>query len=213
MNATPYGRAALRRTTEKNAFKQALALLKQGEVIALPTDTIYGVGCDCMNEQAIAQLYQIKERPRDKAIPLLLSGERQMLDVTKDVPDSVWEITSLYWPGGLTIVLKAAPHLPPILTAGKDTVAVRLPDNRIVRVLAASLKHPLAVSSANLSGQSECHSAQEVLQQIGDRLPLVLDDGTSPGGEASTVLDLTTTPPRILRPGPITEEMLSPWLR
>lgn len=212
MNPPPYGRAAIRRTAEKNALDQAIALLRQGAVIALPTDTVYGIACDSTDPDAVAQLYEVKERPPEKAIPLLLSSERQMLDVTRDLPDAVWEIASQHWPGALTLVVRAAAHLPPVLTARGDTVAVRLPDSRVVRVLAAGLGRPLAVTSANLSGHPNCQTAEAVFHQIGTRLPLILDGGRTPGDRASTVLDLTTTPPRILREGPITREMLSPWL-
>jgi L-threonylcarbamoyladenylate synthase len=213
MTKSPYGRAAFRRVSEKQALDQAIALLRQGEVIAVPTDTLYGIACDCMNAEAIARLYEVKGRPPQKAIPLLLSGERQLLEVTSEVPDVVWEIAEQFWPGALTIVLKAAPNLPPILTAGGDTVAVRLPDSRVVRVLAAGLTRPLAVTSANFSGQPNCRDAQEVLEQIGSDLPLILDGGPTPGELASTVLDLTVSPPRILREGPVTREMLAPWLK
>lgn len=212
MTSSPYGRAAFRHVSEKQALDQALALLRQGEVIALPTDTLYGVACDSLNEEAIARLYEVKGRPPQKAIPLLLSGERQMLDVTREVPDFVWEMAEQFWPGALTIVLEAAPHLPSILTAGGNTVAVRLPDSRVVRVLAAGLGRPLAVTSANLSGHANCRNAEEVFQQLGASLPLILDGGTTPGEQASTVLDLTVSPPRLLREGPVTREMLAPWL-
>lgn len=212
MTTPLYGRAAFRHVSEKQALDQALALLRQGEAIAVPTDTLYGIACDSMNAEAIARLYEVKGRPAQKAIPLLLSGERQLLEVTSEVPDVVWEIAEQFWPGALTIVLKAAPNLPPILTAGGDTVAVRLPDSRVVRVLAAGLTRPLAVTSANLSGQPDCRTAQEVQEQIGSHLPLILDGGPIPGAQASTVLDLTLAPPRILREGPVTREMLAPWL-
>ncbi len=212
MNMTQDGRAAICRTDEKTAFDQALALLQQGEVIALPTDTIYGVACDSANPAAIARLYEIKERPREKAIPLLLSGERQLIDATENLPDAVWDMTEQHWPGPLTIIVEAASHLPPILTANGDTVAVRLPDNRVVRVLCAMLGRPLAVSSANLSGHTECCTAKEVDQQIGTRIPLILDGGKTPGGQASTIIDFTQTPPTLLREGPITKNMLSSWL-
>ncbi len=210
--STPYGRAAIRRTSEKQAFDQALALLRQGEVIALPTDTVYGIACDSLNPDAIARLYEVKDRPPQKAIPLLLSNERQILDVTSEVPDVLWEIIAHHWPGALTIVLTAAPHLSPILTAGRDTVAVRLPDSRVVRVLAAGLDRPLAVTSANLSGHDNCRTAEQVFQQIGTRIPLLLDGGPTPGEQASTILDLTSSSPRLLRDGPVTREQLSPWL-
>ncbi len=207
-----YGRAAIRHTSEKQAFDQALALLRQGEVVALPTDTVYGVACDSLNPDAIARLYEVKERPPSKAIPLLLSSERQLLDVTHDVPDIAWEIAAHHWPGALTLILQAAPGLPAVLLAGGSTVAVRLPDHRVVRVLAAGLNRPLAVTSANLSGERDCRTADEVFAQLGTRLPLVLDDGTTPGDRPSTILDLTGDAPRVLREGAVTREQLSPWL-
>lgn len=212
MTLNAYGRAAVRHISETKALDQALALLRQGEVIALPTDTVYGVACDSLNPAAIQQLYEVKGRPPQKAIPLLLSSERQLLDVTRELSDEVWEIAAQLWPGALTLVLKAAPHLPSILLAGQDTVAVRLPDHRVVRVLAAGLDRPLAVSSANLSGQANCQHANEVVEQLGTHLPLILDGGPTPGEAPSTILDLTSSPPRILREGPVTREMLSPWL-
>lgn len=212
MSLPPYGRAALRRVAETQALRHALALLRRGEVIALPTDTLYGVACDGLNPTAIERLYEVKERPVTKALPLLLSGERQLMDVTASIPDEAWPMIAMYWPGALTLVLPAASHLPPVLTAGGDTVAVRVPDSRIVRVLAAGLGRPLAVSSANRSGAPAATTAAEVNRQLGERIPLILDDGPTPGAVASTVLDLTTSPPRLLRPGPVTREMLSPWL-
>ncbi|MBA3532437.1 MAG: threonylcarbamoyl-AMP synthase [Ardenticatenales bacterium] len=212
MSLDTYGRAAIRHISEPKALDQALALLRQGEVIALPTDTVYGLACDSQSPAAIELLYEVKDRAPHKAIPLLLSSESQLLDVTSEVPDSAWEIAAQLWPGALTLVLKAASHLPSILTAGGDTVAVRLPDNRVVRVLAAGLDRPLAVSSANLSGYENCRTSNDVFAQIGTRLPLILDGGTTPGDQPSTILDLTFSPPRILREGPVTREMLSPWL-
>jgi len=205
-------RAGIRAVSDPGALDQALALLKSGEVIALPTDTVYGVAADCANAAAIARLYEIKERPRDRPIPLLLAGEADLLSVAVDLPAAVWELARAFWPGGLTLVVPAADWLPDILTAGQPSVAVRLPDHRVPRVLAAGLGRPLAVTSANISDQPSPRTAEEVFEQLNSRLPLILDDGPAAGGVASTILDLTTTPFRILREGPITREQLAPWL-
>ncbi|MCZ7571489.1 MAG: L-threonylcarbamoyladenylate synthase [Ardenticatenaceae bacterium] len=205
-------RAAIRSVTELNALDQALALLKTGEAIALPTDTVYGVAVDCANAAAMARLYEIKERPRDRPIPLLLANESDLLRVATDVPATVWELARAFWPGGLTLVVPAAGWLPEVLTAGQPSVAVRLPDHRVPRVLAAGLGRPLAATSANLSGHPSARTADEVFAQLNNRVPLILDGGGTPGGLDSTIVDLTTTPFRILREGPITRDQLAPWL-
>lgn len=205
-------RAGIRSVAEPGALDQALALLKNGEVIAVPTDTVYGVAVDCGNPEAVARLYEIKERPRDRAIPLLLANESDLLAVAADVPPTAWELARAFWPGGLTLVVPAAAWLPDVLTAGQPTVAVRLPDHRVPRVLAAGLGRPLAATSANLSGRPSPRTADEVFAQLNNRLPLILDGGPAPGGLDSTIIDLTTTPFRLLREGPISRDQLAPWL-
>ncbi|MCB0077682.1 MAG: threonylcarbamoyl-AMP synthase [Anaerolineales bacterium] len=206
------GRAALRRSHEEAALTHALALLRRGEVVALPTDTVYGIACDSKNSAAIDRLFAIKGRATTKAIPLLLSNERQLLDVTRDAPDQLWEIAARFWPGALTIVLPADATLPANLLSGGSTVAVRLPDSRPVRLLGAMLGRPLAVTSANLSEGPNSVTAAEVMAQLGDRLPLILDGGRTAGDRPSTVLDLSVQPARILREGPITAADLARWL-
>jgi L-threonylcarbamoyladenylate synthase len=204
--------AAIRSVSEKSALDQALALLRAGEVIALPTDTVYGVVVDCGNAEAVARLYTVKERPAHLAIPLLLANEADLLQVSSEVPAVAWELAKAFWPGGLTLVIPAASWLPPILTAGQPTVAVRLPDHRVPRVLAAGLGRPLAATSANLSGHPSATTAEAAFNDLHDRLPLILDAGPAPGGRDSTIVDLTSTPPKILREGPVTREQLAPWL-
>jgi L-threonylcarbamoyladenylate synthase len=204
--------APIRPATESAALEEALALLRAGHVVALPTDTVYGVAVDSLNPDAIAALYQAKGRPPQKALPLLMADEQQIEMVVREMPPVASEIIRRFMPGALTIVLPAKPHLPPILTAAGDTVAVRIPDNQVVRDLAAGLGYPLAVSSANRSGDADSHTAQEVSERIGDHIALILDGGTTPDLGASTVLNLTVNPPVILREGPITREMLAPWL-
>lgn len=183
------------------ALELAARLLDQGEIIALPTDTIYGVGAVAFNAQAVAKIYQIKERPSHKAIPVFVKSLAELERVCRDVPSAALPLLEEYWPGGLTVILSAAPTLPGIVTNYGPTVAVRIPDHPVVLDLLALVDQPLAVTSANVSGQPTPPTAAEIEAQLGKRLPLILDDGPSPGGVASTILDLTQAPPKILRQG------------
>jgi len=194
------------------AVDRAVDALRQGKVIAFPTDTVYGVGAHAFLPQAVARLYAVKERPAGMAIPLLLSGAEAMLLVCAEIPALAWEIAGRFWPGALSLVLRRAPAVPDIVTAGGSTVAVRVPDSPLVRELCRWLDAPLAATSANRHGWPPPVTAGEVQAALAGSLPLVLDGGPCPGGVASTILDLTVSPPAILRPGPITAEQLAPFI-
>jgi len=196
----------------RNPHSLALAveLLRQGEVIAMPTDTLYGVGAPAFNAEAVAQIYRVKERPADKAIPVFVSSVDELGQVCRDVPLTALPLLERYWPGGLTVILLASPALPGIVTHNGPTVAVRIPDHPVVLKLLSLLKQPLAVTSANISGQVTPPTAIEIKAQLKGRLPLILDDGPSPGGVASTILDLTQSPPKILRQGAV--QIAPRWL-
>ena len=185
---------------------EAVEALVRGGVIAFPTDTVYGIGADVRRLDAIAALYEVKGRPTDKAIPLLLAGAEELNAVAQEVPESAWRLAEQFWPGALTLVVRRAPSLPPVLSAEGSTVAVRVPDHPVVRALIGGLGAPLAATSANISGQPSPVTAEEVLAQLEGRIVLLLDGGPCPGGHASTVVDLTATPVRILRAGPITAQ-------
>lgn len=186
-------------------LSDAVILIQEGQVIAAPTDTVYGLVCRYDSSRAIEELYRVKDRPPEKALPVLIGDESQLAQVVDgELPSLAQELITRFWPGPLTLILPALPHLPPVLTAGGSTVGVRIPDQPFLRELARKAG-PLASSSANRSGGPECHTAREVLAQLDGRIPLLVDAGVSPHGQASTVLDLTTTPPRILREGPLGE--------
>ena len=192
---------------------EAVAILRQGGLVVFPTDTVYGVGAHAFLPQAVERLYIVKERPRDKAIPLLLGSASDVEQVARDVPALAFTLMERFWPGGLTIVLWARPHVPDIVTAGGGSVAVRLPDHAVPRTLAAALGAPLAATSANLSGQPSPRTAAEAASDLSGRVELIIDGGPCPGGVESTVVDLTKTPPVIARLGAISVEELSGWLR
>jgi L-threonylcarbamoyladenylate synthase len=192
-----------------DALEQAVEALRRGGLVAFPTDTVYGVAAHAFLGRAVARLYTIKERPGSLAIPLLLPDALAMEHVCVDIPPLAWRIAERFWPGGLSLVLRRAPVVPDVVTAGGPTVAVRVPDHSLVRALSRSLDAPLAATSANRHGQPAPTTADEVEAALGGRIPLILDGGPSPGGVASTVLDLTVSPPAVLRPGPVTAEELA----
>lgn len=196
------------KVSQPGAIEKAVEVLQRGGVVAFPTDTVYGVAAHGLMASAVARLFQVKGRPLDRAIPLLLADPQDLDQVARDIPPLARELADLFWPGPLSLVLWAKPDLPPEVTAGGQTVAVRIPDHDVPQELARLLGAPLAATSANRSGGTESSTAEEVLRQIGDAVDIIVDGGPCPGGVPSTVLDLTTDPPRILRQGPVTHAML-----
>jgi L-threonylcarbamoyladenylate synthase len=186
--------------TDIGAIARAATLLLDGQVVAFPTDTVYGLGAHPLMPSAVAALYEVKERPAEKAIPLLLTSAAEMRKVADPVPDLAWLLAERFWPGALTLVLPKGPTVIEAVSSGPG-VAVRVPDYRAVQGLIAGIGGVMAVTSANHSGAPSPVTAQDVVAQLGGRVPLVLDGGPCRGGVSSTVLDLTVDPPRILRPG------------
>lgn len=194
--------------TRHSSLVEAAALLRRGELVAFPTDTVYGVGAIAWDAVAVGKLYVAKLRSLDKAIPILLADPADVMLVAADLPPSALRIADRFWPGPLTLVVPKAARVPAEVTAGGETVAVRVPDHSLARALIRAVGAPLATTSANLSGQPSPATAEEVRAQLGDRVALILDGGRCPGGVPSTVLDVTGRAPRILRPGPISLEQI-----
>jgi L-threonylcarbamoyladenylate synthase len=172
-------------------------------VIAFPTDTVYGVGARGFDERAIEKLYAVKQRPRDKAIPLLLASVDDLENVAREIPDAARQLAARFFPGALTLIMIANPRVPAILRAGGSTIAVRVPDHAFVQSLIRALGEPLAATSANISGARDPATASEVLAQLAGRLSLILDGGATRGNVPSTVVDVTTDPPTVRRVGVI----------
>jgi len=188
------------------ALEQALHVLRQGGLVCFPTDTVYGVGAHGFQEEAIRRLYQVKGRSFEKAIALLLASEEQIQRVSPGLPPAGQRLAGRYWPGPLTLVLPRRPEVPGLLSPGRATIAVRIPDHPVPLRLIQMLGAPLAATSANRTGHPDPVTAEDVVRELGDRVNLILDGGPCKGGVASTVVDLTTDPPTILRPGPIPAE-------
>lgn len=194
------------------ALSRAAHLLRGGGVIAFPTDTVYGIAAHAFLPAAVQRLYTIKERPLDRAIPLLLSSAGDVRTLCRDVPPLAWALMERFWPGPLTIVLWAQPHVPQIVTAGKGSVAVRLPDHFVPRALAEAIGAPLAATSANISGQPSAKTAQDVIDELDGKIDFILDGGPRPNGTESTVVDLTQKQAAILRHGALADETLAALL-
>jgi L-threonylcarbamoyladenylate synthase len=183
------------------AYERALDHLRRGDVIAIPTDTVYGVTADGFNPEAIDKLFTVKDRPHDKPIPLLLSDASDLDQIALDISGEVNLLAKRFWPGALTLIVRSREKVPAILRAGSDSVAVRVPDHAVPRDLSRALGRPLAATSANISGGPNPSTAEEVRAQLGERLEYILDGGRVGSGMSSTVVDVTVAPPRVLRAG------------
>jgi L-threonylcarbamoyladenylate synthase len=198
--------------TSAKAIKLARRLLREGEVVAFPTDTVYGLGANAFERFAVRQIFAVKERPPDKALPVFIYQIDDLNLVARRVPNQAWPLLQALWPGDLTVVLPKNPALPGDVTAGEETVAVRIPNHPVCLELVTLVGRPLAVTSANLSGQPTPTTAQAVAEQLQGRLPLILDGGPSPTTQASSIVDLSVSPPRLLRQGRLTLDMLREFL-
>ncbi len=187
---------------------QAAELLRQGKLVALPTETVYGLAADAAQEQAVRANYDAKGRPEAKPLNVLVDGMTMVEAVCRDIPADAYQLAEAFWPGPLTMILWGNGTLPPIVPAGGNTQGVRCPDHPDTLAVIKALGRPLACPSANLSGQPSPRSAGDVLAQLGGRIDGVLDGGPCSVGVESTILDLTVAPYRILRQGGLLKEQI-----
>lgn len=191
MNITP---------ASPEAWHLAAQVIASGGVVAFPTDTVYGIGCDPYCVPAINRIYEVKGRAQQKALPLLLSGQEQLSRVAGVLPDVAARLGERFWPGALTLVVPRATGLPEELGGG-GTIAVRVPAHDALRAFIQACGGALASTSANLSGQPDALDAEQVARYFGDSIEIVVDGGRVLGGVPSTVVDCTVEPPAILREG------------
>ena len=190
-------------------LQRAVELLQDGALVAFPTDTVYGVGAVVWSAVAVGRLYVAKQRLTDKAIPVLLADLDDLVHVSRALPSAAWCLAERFWPGPLTLIVPRATRVPDAVTAGGDSVAVRIPDHALARSLIRRTGASLATTSANLAGAPNAITAAEVATQLGDRVAMILDGGRCPGGLPSTVVDLTGPAPVVLRVGPISSEQIN----
>jgi len=193
---------------EPDPIRRAADVLRRGELVAFPTETVYGLGADALNPSAVARIFEVKGRPGDNPLIVHIARPGDLLEIARSVPESAWRLADVFWPGPLTLVLPKSERVPPETTGGLQTVAARLPDHRVALALIEALGRPVAAPSANLSGRPSPTAAEHVLEDLGGRIEMILDAGPTSIGVESTVLDLTTVPPVILRPGGVTLEQL-----
>ena len=182
----------------------AKMVLMAGGVVAIPTDTVYGIACHVGMRESIQRLYAIKERDRMKAIPVLIGSMEHISEVAADFPLTAQTLAEHFWPGALTIVLKKNPALPIELT-NYSTIGLRMPNHHWLNSLMQSCG-PLATTSANISGQPSLRDAQDVLDALKSRIDLLIDGGICKGGIPSSVIDCTVSPVKVLREGSVTEQ-------
>ncbi len=191
--------------------EKGIRILKKGGIIAFPTDTVYGLGCDAFRLRAVERVYEVKRRPRHLPFPLLLSDISQATAVAKPLSGIALSLARRFWPGALTLVLPKSDSLPLYLSSG-GTVAVRIPGHPICLALIQGIGSPLVGTSANISGSYSALTANEVEEQLGDAIDFIIDGGKCPGGNESTIVDVTGAVPRILRQGMIPRhEIERPW--
>lgn len=194
------------------SISRAAETLRSGGVVAFPTDTVYGVGADPFQPEAVRKLYQIKGRPIDKPIPILVGSVDDVQRVAQNLPTIFGQLAEHFWPGELTLIVEAK-ALPAEVTAGGHTVGVRMPDHPLALALLQRYGGAIATTSANKSDEPPATSAAEVRAELGELVGVILDGGQTATRVASTVLDLSVLPPVILRHGGISLDQLTPFIR
>ena len=193
---------------EPNTAQIASDILKNGGLVAIPTETVYGLAANGLDELAVAEIFAVKGRPQDNPLILHLWGAEQMDQFCHHIPQAAYDLAARFWPGPLTMVLPAKDCVPKRTTGGLSTVAVRCPDHALTREIIRLAGVPLAAPSANLSGKPSTTTAQHVLDDHNGKIPLIVDGGSCRVGVESTIVDLTEERPRLLRPGGISPEAL-----
>lgn len=205
---TPSLTAAHKTMTTQNISKAA-AILRAGGLVAFPTETVYGLGADARNEAALRKIFQAKERPYDHPLIVHIASIEQLGDWAREIPADAIKLAQAFWPGGLTLILKKQPNLPAILTAGQDTVGIRIPAHPVAQELIKSFGSGIAAPSANKFTHISPTTASAVEEELGGAVDLIIDGGECAIGLESTILDMSSDQPIVLRPGMITAERIA----
>lgn len=193
---------------EMGNIRLAAEVIRKGGLVAFPTETVYGLGADALNPKAVAKIYAAKKRPLDNPIIVHIADREEVYRLTEETPDCTSKLMDTFWPGPLTLVLKASKVVPKITMGGLDTVAIRMPNHKVASALISESALPIAAPSANLAGRPSPTTAGHVWQDLAGRIDVILDAGPTTVGVESTVLDLTVDPPLVLRPGGVPYEEL-----
>ncbi|MBU4352960.1 MAG: threonylcarbamoyl-AMP synthase [Nanoarchaeota archaeon] len=193
---------------EISKVKIAAETLRKGGLVAFPTETVYGLGADAFNSEAIKKIFEAKGRPIDNPLIIHIADKKEVYRLAREVPREAEKLINKFWPGPLTIILKKSNIVSDIITAGLDSVAIRMPNNKIALTLIKKSKVPIVAPSANLSGKPSPTMAEHAIQDLYGKIEIIIDGGETDIGVESTVLDLTTNPPTLLRPGGVDLEKL-----
>jgi L-threonylcarbamoyladenylate synthase len=193
---------------EIEKIRFAAKVIKEGGLVAFPTETVYGLGANAFNSKAIKKIFQAKKRPLDNPIIVHISNKKGVFKLAKEFPKYIDKLLDYFWPGPLTVVLKALRTVPKVTTSGLNTVAIRMPDHKVAMALIKETNLPIAAPSANLAGRPSPTMAKHVIKDLDGKIDVILNAGSTRIGVESTVLDLTSDPPQILRPGGATYEDL-----
>jgi len=194
---------------EIQAIRYAAEFITRGQVIGVPTDTFYGLAADPFNLAAVDEIYRVKGRPETRALPILVNSIEQAIALTRDVPPNFLKLAQKFWPGALTLLADASHRLPRKITANQGRVALRWPNSRVACAIIEQLGAPITGTSANISGSPSCSNVEQLLGQLGDRLPLILDSGDTGALVSSTIVDLRDDTWRIVRAGSVSEQDLA----
>lgn len=190
-------------------IERAAEAIRRGELVAFPTETVYGLAADAFNEKAVARVFEVKGRPANNPLPVQVASLEGVPRLAAEIPDIAARLMDTYFPGPLTIVFRASDEVSELITAGTGKVGVRMPDHPVALAFIRAAGTPIVAPSANTSGESPPTTAEEVLAYLDGRIEMILDAGLTQLKVASTVVDVTESPPRILREGSITAETLS----
>jgi L-threonylcarbamoyladenylate synthase len=197
---------------QRTGLKRAAEVILASGVVALPTESFYGLAVNAIDEKAIKRLLAIKKRQQDHPILILISAKELLPQYVVHIPEIAHQLIARFWPGGLTMIFEAGPAISPLLTAGTGKIGVRFSSHSIPTSLARVAGVPITGTSANISGQPACATAKGVSHALGKKVDLILDGGETKGGQGSTILDVTVTPPVVLREGMVGRDQLKAFI-
>jgi len=197
---------------QRDAIDEAAKWIRAGYVVAIPTDTLYGLAADPFSAAAVARVFDVKGRAADRALPLIAADVAQIASRLGRLSEMATRLADRFWPGPLTLLMPAARQLAREVSGETGTVGVRVPADAIARAVCAACGHPVTATSANLSGAPAAATADDVEDALGDRIEFMLDAGPTPGGAPSTIVDVTAGEPRLVRAGAIAWEEIQAWL-
>ena len=197
---------------DADAIPQAAAILRRGGLLGIPTETVYGLGADATNDQAINRIFEIKGRNFHNPVSVIIGHAQDINPLVRNITDSARKLMDVFWPGPLTIIFEASDRVSPLLTANTGKIGIRLSGNDIARGIAEKTGKPLTATSANLSGSPECEDADQVIEQIGNQIEAIVDSGKTESRIGSTILDASCEPVQIIRPGVIAREIVQNYV-